>query len=139
MVLVDTGVWIDFLAGTETKEVRLLILLLEQEESIAFTGQILQELMQGCSNDKDAQRIEDYFLPFVEIRPQRSSYRLAAKIFRDCRFNSLEIGLSRASLTTERLPYQLTPTRRYADTPTRRDNVAFGCGSAALCDSATFA
>jgi len=85
MVLVDTGVWIDFLAGTETKEVRLLILLLEQEESIAFTGQILQELMQGCSNDKDAQRIEDYFLPFVEICPQRSSYRLAAKIFRDCR------------------------------------------------------
>jgi len=35
-------------------------------------------------------------------------------------FNSLEIGLSRASLTTERLPYQLTPTRRYADTPRQR-------------------
>ena len=94
MVLVDTGVWIDFLAGLDTKEVSLLILLLEQEESIAFTGQILQELMQGCSNDADAQKIEYYLLPFVEIWPQRSSYRLAAKIFRDCRKQGYSIRSS---------------------------------------------
>jgi predicted nucleic acid-binding protein len=85
MVLVDTGVWIDFLAGLATSEASLLVLLLEREESIAFTGQVLQELMQGCPSDRDANKIEQYFLPFVEICPQRSSYRLAAKIFRDCR------------------------------------------------------
>ena len=85
MVLVDTGIWIDFLAGNNTSEVGLLVALLEQEESIAFIGMILQELMQGCSDERDARRIESSFLPFVEIHPQRSSYRLAAKIFRDCR------------------------------------------------------
>ncbi|HYY29494.1 MAG TPA: PIN domain nuclease [Chthoniobacterales bacterium] len=85
MVLVDTGIWIDFLAGNDTSEVGLLVALLEQEESISFIALILQELMQGCSDDKDARKIEGSFLPFVEIYPQRSSYRLAAKIFRDCR------------------------------------------------------
>jgi predicted nucleic acid-binding protein len=85
MVLVDTGIWIDFLAGNNTSEVGLLVALLEEEESVAFIGLILQELMQGCSDEKDARKIEGSFLPFVEIYPQRSSYRLAAKIFRDCR------------------------------------------------------
>jgi predicted nucleic acid-binding protein len=85
MVLVDTGIWIDFLAGKNSREVSLLSLLLEQEESIAFIGLILQELMQGCSTENDARIIERSFRPFIEIYPRRSSYRLAAKIFRDCR------------------------------------------------------
>jgi predicted nucleic acid-binding protein len=85
MILIDTGVWIDFLAGRETPEVQKVIVLLEKEKTICFIGLILQELMQGCSSDKDAEKIEKYFEPFVEIFPQRSTYKLAAKFYRNCR------------------------------------------------------
>lgn len=85
MVLVDTGVWIDFLAGRATPEVSVVVSLLEEKETVSYTGQILQELMQGCPDERDAQTIEEHFEPFIEIFPQRSSYRLAARIYRDCR------------------------------------------------------
>ncbi len=85
MVLVDTGVWIDFLAGRKTSEVDVLISLLDREETIAFIGSVLQELLQGCSNEAIADAVEIHFEPFIEIFPQRSSYKLAAKIYRDCR------------------------------------------------------
>lgn len=85
MVLVDTGVWIDFLAGRSTPEVSTVVSLLEENETISYTGQILQELLQGCPDEPDAQTIEAHFEPFIELFPRRSSYRLAAKIYRDCR------------------------------------------------------
>ena len=94
MVLVDTGVWIDFLAGKQTTEVDVVISLLEREEALAFTGLILQELMQGCSNEAEAHAIEERFAPFIELFPERSSYKLAAKIFRDCRKRGLAIRSS---------------------------------------------
>ncbi|MGI8602584.1 MAG: type II toxin-antitoxin system VapC family toxin [Verrucomicrobiales bacterium] len=94
MVLIDTGVWIDFLAGRETPEVHVLIGLLDREESVAFSGIVLQELMQGCSNDAQSNAIEMHFASFIEIFPRRSTYRLAAKIFRDCRRKAFTIRSS---------------------------------------------
>lgn len=94
MVLVDTGVWIDFLRGKETPEADAVNSLLEREETIAFAGIILQELMQGCSGEKDAGSIEKHFLPFIEIFPQRRTYKLAARIHRDCRNRGFTIRSS---------------------------------------------
>lgn len=94
MVLVDTGVWIDFLRGKTTPEVDAVNSLLEREETIAFTGIILQELMQGCSGEKDAVAIEKHFLPFIEIFPQRGTYKLASRIYRDCRNRGFTIRSS---------------------------------------------
>lgn len=94
MVLVDTSVWIDFLAGRTTPEVDIVDSLLEDEETICYTGSILQELMQGCSDDATATTIETHFEPFIEVFPQRSSYILAAKIFRDCRKHGYTIRSS---------------------------------------------
>ena len=85
MVLVDTSVWIDFLGGKRTSEAEALSGLLKEEVSLVFTGILLQELLQGCSVEREASQIETYFEPFIEITPQRSSYRLAAKLYRDCR------------------------------------------------------
>ncbi len=85
MVLVDTGVWIDFLAGRTTPEVSIVVSLLKEDETVSYTGQILQELMQGCPDETEAKTIEVHFEPFIELFPQRSSYRLAGKIYRDCR------------------------------------------------------
>jgi len=85
MILIDTGVWIDFLAGRQTPEVAIVSSILNEEESIVFTSVVLQELMQGCADDAGANTIESHFEPFIEVFPQRSTYKLAAKIFRDCR------------------------------------------------------
>ena len=92
MVLVDTSVWIDFLAGRP--EASMVDSLLESEETLAYTGSILQELMQGCSGEGDASTIEKHFSPFIEIFPQRATYRLAAKIYRDCRNSGFTIRSS---------------------------------------------
>lgn len=94
MVLVDTGVWIDFLAGRRTRESGIVCALLEREETLAYTGAILQELMQGCARTADAETIERHFLPFVEIIPRRSTYKLAAGIYRDCRTGGYTIRSS---------------------------------------------
>jgi predicted nucleic acid-binding protein len=50
--------------------------------------------MQGCSNAADSDAIEERFTPFVELFPERSSYKLAAKIFRDCRQRGFAIRSS---------------------------------------------
>lgn len=85
MVLVDTSVWIDFLTDRRNSSVEALVSLIENEESIAFTPVILQELMQGCADKASADAIEAHFQPLLEIFPQRTTYKLAARIYRECR------------------------------------------------------
>ena len=85
MTLVDTGVWIDFFRGVQSQKVSTLLELFETDQTICFTGVVLQELMQGCKTEHQAHSIEVHFAPYIEIFPQRSTYRLAAKIYRDCR------------------------------------------------------
>ena len=85
MIFVDTSVWIDFLAGRETKEVASLIEAMEREESIGYTGLVIQELFQGIQSPKNRDQIESSFEPFIELFPNRESYKLAAKLFRDSR------------------------------------------------------
>jgi predicted nucleic acid-binding protein len=94
MILVDTGVWIDWLRGTDNAETNLLSSAINRLETIAFTGHILQELMQGCSTDREANQIETHFAPFIELFPRRRTYRLAAKIYRDCRNHGFTIRSS---------------------------------------------
>jgi len=94
MILIDTSVWIDFLAGRETPQAATILSILREDETICYIELILQELMQGCSDDADASAIEQHFEPFVELRPERSAHRLAAKIFRDCRANGFTIRSS---------------------------------------------
>ena len=93
MVLVDTSVWIDFLAGRENPAVAALIALLEAEEDIAYTGLILQELLQGVPEAEQAV-VENHFQPFIELTPVRSTHLLAARIYRDARKRGFTIRSS---------------------------------------------
>ena len=85
MLMVDTSVWIDFLADRNSHEVTYLQNSLEAEETICFTGVILQELFQGIRNAKQRHAVEHSFLPFVEVFPMRSTHLLAADLFRKSR------------------------------------------------------
>lgn len=94
MILVDTSVWIEFFRDSAAPEVALLVTAIEADESIAYTGMILQEVLQGCPNQKAVDRIEDGFAAFVEVFPHRSTYRLAARLFRDARKKGLTVRSS---------------------------------------------
>jgi predicted nucleic acid-binding protein len=94
MLLVDTSVWIDFFKGVETSGTITLEAQIQAEESISYSGIILQELFQGVSSSKQRNLIEDYFSPFLELFPQKTTYLLAAKIFRESRANGHPIRSS---------------------------------------------
>jgi predicted nucleic acid-binding protein len=94
MIFVDTSVWIDFLADRETREVASLIEALEKEESIGYTGLVIQELFQGIQSSKKRDQIESSFEPFIEVFPNRGSHKSAAKLFRDSRANGHPIRSS---------------------------------------------
>lgn len=94
MVLVDTSIWIDFFKGIETSETISLEKLIKTEESISYSGIILQELFQGVNSSKQRNLIDDYFSPFLELFPQKSTYLLAARIFRESRSNGHPIRSS---------------------------------------------
>lgn len=85
MILVDTSVWIDLFKGVQTSEVTVLEERIESEESITYSGIILQELFQGVNSARQRTMIEDCFSSFLELFPQRSTYLLAAMIFRESR------------------------------------------------------
>lgn len=94
MILVDTSVWIDFFADRETEEVLFLCESLESEETICFTGIILQELFQGIRSASQRRMIEGCFRPFVEFFPARSTYLQAAELFRKSRAAGYQIRSS---------------------------------------------
>lgn len=94
MLFVDTSVWIDFLADTDTPQVHILAQALEEEETLCYSGIVIQELFQGISPPKQRAQIEAHFEPMLEIFPSRSSYRLAATLFRDSRSNGHPIRSS---------------------------------------------
>ncbi|WP_241212784.1 hypothetical protein [Cyanobacterium aponinum] len=54
MILVDSGVWIDYFNGNDTDEVKKLDLYLGNY-SIAIGDIILTEVLQGFKNDRDYQ------------------------------------------------------------------------------------
>lgn len=94
MILVDTSVWIDFLKNRKTLAIDRLLFFLEKEETILYTGLILQELLQGCRKESDCLLIENHFQSFIEIFPQKTTYRLAAKIYRDAKNKGFTIRSS---------------------------------------------
>ena len=85
MILVDTSVWIDFLQGAENSATRLLKKKIDERESLAFTGLILLEILQGIERPADREKIKSKFDPLIELHPQRTSYRLAAEIYQKTR------------------------------------------------------
>jgi hypothetical protein len=86
MILVDTSVWIDFLAGKETPHRHILHQLIEKEEDICITEIILTEILQGIKDDKVYETIKSYLLEFPVIKPKGiDTYIIAAEIYRRCR------------------------------------------------------
>ena len=87
MVLVDTSVWVDYLRGRATPQVRALKALLSGEEIVGTAPIILQEILQGADS---AERFETWRKYFAELlcyvpRDPVQSHVAAARLYQDCR------------------------------------------------------
>jgi predicted nucleic acid-binding protein len=84
MLLVDSSVWIDVIRGGVTQGASFL----EQrdDEELAVTGLVFQEVLQGASSDKDFERLRDMFQDMLLLEPRAlSTYEIAAQLFRQAR------------------------------------------------------
>ena len=90
MLLVDSSVWIDVIRGSITQGASFL----EQrdDEELAVTGLVFQEVLQGASSDKDFERLRDMFLEMLLLEPRAlSTHEIAAQLFRRARAAGLAI------------------------------------------------
>lgn len=93
MYLVDTSVWIDFLRRTNTKAVRRLFRIIEDQIGFGITGVIYQEVLQGATSAAQFEQLRLYFSTqrFFYPKLQIESYEAAAQIYFACRQKGITV------------------------------------------------
>ncbi len=87
MYLVDTSVWVDYLRGEATPQVRALRDLLPGEEIVGIAPIISQEILQGADS---AERFETWRKVFSDLfcyvpKDPVESHVAAARLYQNCR------------------------------------------------------
>jgi predicted nucleic acid-binding protein len=85
MLLLDSSVWIDSHRGLVTEATRFVEMRDEQEE-IATTGIIFQEVLQGIRQDAEYDRMRQALWSALILEPRElSTYEVAAQLYRTAR------------------------------------------------------
>lgn len=92
MFVVDSSVWIDFLAGRSGREVDLLDQAVKDQTHIYLCGPILQEVLQGIRKEADYQREWRNLLGFFFLDATRWTYLRAAGLYRMLRRKGLTVN-----------------------------------------------
>jgi predicted nucleic acid-binding protein len=90
MLLVDSSVWIDVARGAITQGASFL----EQrdDEELAVTGVVFQEVLQGATDDRSYDRLRDMFMAMLLLEPREfSTYEIAAQLYRRARVQGFTI------------------------------------------------
>jgi hypothetical protein len=87
MVLVDTSVLVDFLAGRKNEQAAKLRAILDTDIPFGISRLIYSEVLQGAKNEKESQLLNDYLSTqtFYDLRDGKSSYKKAAMIYFNCK------------------------------------------------------
>jgi predicted nucleic acid-binding protein len=87
LVLVDTSVWIDFIAGRRAEAVARLREKLDRDGAVAITAQIFQEILQGAESEDRFREFASYFGTQRFLHPSHpiATYAAAARLYFDCR------------------------------------------------------
>ena len=93
MYLVDTSVWVDFIAGRDEPHVGLLRDLLSNPLAVHINHLIYVEILQGARNPASFARLKDYFdtQRFVAFEQPREAHAAAARMYVDCRRRGVTI------------------------------------------------
>jgi predicted nucleic acid-binding protein len=96
LILVDTSVLVDFLAGRQTAAVGHLDRILSTDAAYYVTPVVIQELLQGARDESQWRRLRSYLtsLLTVDVRHPVDSYVAAARIYFDCRRKALTVRSS---------------------------------------------
>ncbi|HEY4246937.1 MAG TPA: PIN domain nuclease [Lacunisphaera sp.] len=84
-VLVDTTVWIDFFRGANSEKVASLEEAIQSREDICCCGFVLAEVLQGIRNEKELVSTKRLFEGLIYLEDDRSTFELAATIYRELR------------------------------------------------------
>lgn len=87
MYLVDTSVWVDYLRGNATPQVKALRELLGGEQIVGVAPIILQEILQGADSDERFEKWRKVFTGLCCYTPADSvaSHVEAARMYQTCR------------------------------------------------------
>ena len=93
MLLVDSSVWIDFLAGRTSKAVKYFREQLEVRETFALTELIYLEVLQGVREPDTAKKVSTYLRGQLLLAPRRGlqTYDAAADLYRRCRIAGVTV------------------------------------------------
>jgi predicted nucleic acid-binding protein len=96
LYLVDTSVWIDYLAGAETEAAGRFAEILERGGTMGLTGVVYQEVVQGVSSRREFEQTSEYLgsQTFYHPKDPVESYREAARMYFDCRRAGITIRSS---------------------------------------------
>ena len=94
-VLVDTSVWIDFLNGKNNKSTRILTKLIQDDVRVVLCPTIIQEILQGISEDKSFKEVKENLSGF-EVLPLDGVLAAygAATLYREIRKKGVTIQKS---------------------------------------------
>lgn len=94
MILVDTSVLIDALAGQENEQVAKFRNILDTGMTFGIAPFIYQEVLQGSKSDKEFQTLKDYLSlqKFYHLKDQKYSYEEAARIYFQCRKRGITLS-----------------------------------------------
>jgi predicted nucleic acid-binding protein len=86
VIVVDTSVWIDVLAGRDTRQALRCVELIEGGDPVAVTDVVLTEILQGLGSDADAERVASHLRAFPVLRLEGlDDFALAAGLYRTAR------------------------------------------------------
>ena len=101
-ILADTSVWINFFKGTHSKEVTILTKYIENDDPIFLCPTIVQEVLQGISNDKQFREIKKYLLAFNILNDDGLEMAISAAIlYRSLRKKGVTIRKSNDCLIAQ--------------------------------------
>ena len=87
LLLVDTSVWIDFLAARPTRAVNDFRARLDARQSFALTELIYLEVLQGIREPATVRKVASFLRAQTVLYPRHGlrTYEAAADLYRRCR------------------------------------------------------
>jgi predicted nucleic acid-binding protein len=96
VILLDSSVLIDFLAGRENSPVSRFNEILDREIPFGISAVTILEVLQGAATEKDFSTLRDYLgsQTIYDLERCNESYAEAAKIFFDLRRRGMSVSSS---------------------------------------------
>lgn len=96
MVLVDSSVLIPYLRGAKSSPAKEMERLLDSSVPFALCPVVLQEVLQGCRDEREFARVRGYLLTQLcfDVTSGIESHADAARIYSDCRKAGLTVSSS---------------------------------------------